>query len=143
MVVQPGFLPQRCHFCVYFHKWFTICFADFTYWGPSLSNMLFHPRPGNGRMEEGRRKQFYILSFSFQSLSGQVGDLHEARSSHGCAPYISPEVYRVVYQPRGFPLFLIPSPAQIFLRISAQRFSTVPNSISCKNIISPEVFHFS
>ena len=40
-------------------------------------------------------KHFYILSFSFQSLSlsDQVGDLREARSSHGCAPYISPEVF--------------------------------------------------
>ena len=99
---------------LYFHKWFRICFADFTYRGPSLSNMLFHPQPGNGRMEKGTRKQFYILSLSFQSLS----------------------LARLV-------IYMRPGPVMDVLRISAQRFSTFPNSISCTNIINPEVFHFS
>ena len=76
------------------------------------------------------RKQFYLLSFSFQSLSDQVGDLREARSSHGCAPYISPEVYRVVYQPRGFPLFLIPSPAQTRLTYNCAHLGSTKESLT-------------
>ena len=68
------------------------------------------------KRENGERYEKAILHSQFKfsiSLSGQVGDLHEARSSHGCAPYISPEVCHF---------------------LSALRFSTSPNSISCTNI---------
>ena len=40
---------------------------------------------------------WWICWVLFEILFGQVGDLGEGRSSHGCASYISPEVFLTQY----------------------------------------------
>ena len=108
MVVQPGFLPQRCHF---------------------LHSVYFTSGSGSGFVLQILLTGGHLCPTCSFILDQETGEWKRVGENNFTFSVLVFNLFlaRLV-------IFMRPGPVMDVLRISTQRFSTFPNSISCTTI---------